>query len=132
MLTDGELDHVWNGVVKRDAVRKVSGNPDRIETARRPAGSFHAYLELHIEQGGTLDREGIPVGVVEGIVAIDRYIADIRGFANHTGTTPMPDRQDAMLAAAYLTVAVNQNVMRLRRLRRIIRYPLSASSWRVS
>src|ERR1051325_11565828 len=98
-LTDGELDHVWNGVVKRDAVRKVSGNPDRIETARRPAGSFHAYLELHIEQGGTLDREGIPVGVVEGIVAIDRYTADIRGFANHAGTTPMPDRQDAMLAA---------------------------------
>lgn len=110
LLTDGELDHVWNGVVKRDAVRKVSGNPDRIETARRPAGSFHAYLELHIEQGGTLDREGIPVGVVEGIVAIDRYTADIRGFANHAGTTPMPDRQDAMLAAAYLTVAVNQIV----------------------
>jgi N-carbamoyl-L-amino-acid hydrolase len=48
--------------------------------------------------------------VVEGIVAIDRYDADIRGFANHAGTTPMPDRHDALLAASYLTVAVNEIV----------------------
>lgn len=110
LLIAGELDHVWNGVVKRAAVRKVGGEPERIESARRAPGSFHAYLELHIEQGGTLDREGTPVGVVEGIVAIDRYTAEIQGFANHAGTTPMADRQDALLAASHLTVAINQIV----------------------
>ena len=50
------------------------------------------------------------IGVVEGIVAIDRYDAEIRGFANHAGTTPMPERHDALVAAAYLTIAVNEIV----------------------
>jgi N-carbamoyl-L-amino-acid hydrolase len=110
LLEDGALEHVWNGVIKRDAIRKVGGDPDRIASVRRAAGSFHAYLELHIEQGGNLDREHIPVGVVEGIVAVDRYAVEFRGFANHAGTTPMPDRQDALLAASELTLAVNQIV----------------------
>ncbi len=70
------------------------------------------YLELHIELGGTLDKAGVPIGVVEGIVAIDRYDVEIRGFANHAGTTPMPDRRDALLAAAHLTIAVNEVVRR--------------------
>jgi len=111
-LEEGELDLVWNGVKKADAIRKVGGRPERISEARRARGSFHCYLELHIEQGGTLDRDGIPIGVVEGIVAIDRYDVEIRGFANHAGTTPMPERRDALVAAAYLTVAVNEIVRR--------------------
>src|SRR6185295_8475233 len=111
-LDPGELDLVWNGVKKSDAIRKVGGNPERIAEARRKPGSFHCYLELHIEQGGTLEQEGIPVGVVEGIVAIDRYEVEIRGFANHAGTTPMPQRRDALLAASYLTIAVNETVRR--------------------
>jgi N-carbamoyl-L-amino-acid hydrolase len=111
-LDPGELDLVWNGVKKSDAVRKVGGNPDRIAEARLQPGYFHCYLELHIEQGGTLDQAGIPIGVVEGIVSIDRYDVEIRGFANHAGTTPMPQRRDALLAASYLTVAVNEIVRR--------------------
>jgi beta-ureidopropionase / N-carbamoyl-L-amino-acid hydrolase len=109
-LDPGELDTVWNGMTKRDALRKIGGDPDRIASAVRAKGSFHCYLELHIEQGGTLDRDRIPIGVVEGIVAIDRYDAEIRGFANHAGTTPMPERHDALLAASYLTIAVNEVV----------------------
>jgi beta-ureidopropionase / N-carbamoyl-L-amino-acid hydrolase len=109
-LDPGELDSVWNGVTKRDAIRKIGGDPGRIAEARRAKGSFHCYLELHIEQGGTLDRQGIPIGVVEGIVAIDRYDAEIRGFANHAGTTPMAERHDALVAASYLTIAVNEIV----------------------
>jgi N-carbamoyl-L-amino-acid hydrolase len=50
--------------------------------------------------------------VVDGIVAIDRYDVEIRGFSNHAGTTPMPQRHDALLAASYLTVAVNEIVRR--------------------
>ncbi len=106
------VSRVWNGVKLPDAVRKIGGEPARIEQARRAPGSFHCYIELHIEQGGTLDKAGIPVGVVEGIVSIDRYEAVIRGFANHAGTTPMPERQDALLAASHLTLAVNEIVKR--------------------
>jgi N-carbamoyl-L-amino-acid hydrolase len=109
-LEPGELLHVWNGVTKRDAIKKLGGDPDRIAEARRAQGSFHAYLELHIEQGGSLDKAGIPIGVVEGIVAIDRYEAVVRGFANHAGTTPMPERKDALVAASQLVLAVREVV----------------------
>ncbi|MBI3263782.1 MAG: Zn-dependent hydrolase [Acidobacteria bacterium] len=109
-LPPEELEHVYNGVKKTDAIRKIGGDPTRIPDARRSPGSFHCYVELHIEQGGTLEKTGIPIGVVEGIVAIDRYDAVIRGMANHAGTTPMPDRHDALIAAAQLTLAVREIV----------------------
>ncbi len=109
-LMTTELDKVWNGVKKSEAVTKIGGQPLRIEQARLPAGGFRGYLELHIEQGGTLEKAGIPIGVVDGIVSIDRWEVTIKGFANHAGTTPMGERQDALLAAAHLTVAVNEIV----------------------
>jgi N-carbamoyl-L-amino-acid hydrolase len=111
-LDAGELDAVWNGVKKADAIRKIGGAPERIADARREKGSFSCYLELHIEQGGTLEKSGMDIGVVEGIVAIDRYDVEVRGFANHAGTTPMPKRQDALVAASHLVIAVNEIVGR--------------------
>jgi beta-ureidopropionase / N-carbamoyl-L-amino-acid hydrolase len=108
-----DLDEVWEGLRRSDAIRRIGGNPERMAEARRSKGSHHCYLELHIEQGGTLERAGIPIGVVEGIVAIDKYDAVVSGFANHAGTTPMADRHDALLAAAHLTVAVRDAVTRL-------------------
>jgi N-carbamoyl-L-amino-acid hydrolase len=110
LLDPGEMETVWNGVKKTDAVRKIGGVPEKLEAARRGAGFFEAYIELHIEQGGNLEKESLPIGVVEGIVAIDRYDVEIRGFANHAGTTPMPDRHDALVAASHLAVAVNEIV----------------------
>ncbi len=107
-----DLDETWEGMRRSDAIRRIGGDPDRIAEARRPKGSHHCYLELHIEQGGTLERGGIPIGVVEGIVAIDKYDAVVSGFANHAGTTPMADRHDALLAAASLTIAVRDAVTR--------------------
>jgi len=112
-ITAGDMDEVWNGMRRSEAIQRIGGNPDRILEARRPKGAHHCYLELHIEQGGTLERAGVPVGVVEGIVAIDKYDAVVTGFANHAGTTPIAERQDAMLAAAHLTVAVRDAVTRL-------------------
>ena len=72
----------------------------------RGKGAWHSYVELHIEQGGTLDKAKVPIGIVEGIVAIHRYDVVIEGMANHAGTTPMDERQDAMVAASQLTLAV--------------------------
>jgi N-carbamoyl-L-amino-acid hydrolase len=105
----GEMDQVWNGLRRADGVRRIGGDPDRIVDARR-APWFHAYLELHIEQGGTLDRQRVPIGVVEGIVAISRFRAVIVGAANHAGTTPMADRQDALVAASELVLAIREEV----------------------
>ena len=87
-------------------MRRLGGDPARLGDARLAPGAFHCYLELHIEQGGNLFKAGIPVGVVEGIVSIDEYDVEIRGFANHAGTTPMPERRNALLAAAKLIEAV--------------------------
>jgi N-carbamoyl-L-amino-acid hydrolase len=105
-----DLDQVWNGMSRADAIRKIGGDPNRITDAIRPRGAHHCYLELHIEQGATLDRESIAVGIVEGIVAIDRYDVTVSGVANHAGTTTMADRQDALLAASHLTIAVRDVV----------------------
>jgi beta-ureidopropionase / N-carbamoyl-L-amino-acid hydrolase len=107
-LKPGDMDKVWNGMKRADAIRRIAGDPDKIETAIRGKGTWHSYVELHIEQGGTLDKAKVPIGVVEGIVAIHRYDVVVEGFANHAGTTPMNERQDAMLAAAQLTVAVRE------------------------
>ena len=108
LIEEGEFDRVQNGVPKRDAVKKIGGDVSRIAEARRAVGSFHAYLELHIEQGGKLDRAKIPIGVVEGIVSIDDYDVHVRGFANHAGTTPMAERRDALAAASRVVLAVQQ------------------------
>src|SRR5947209_17901998 len=71
-IKPADLDEVWNGVRRADAIRKIGGDPDRILDARRPKGSFHCYIELHSEQGGPLQKAAVPIGVVEGIVAIDK------------------------------------------------------------
>lgn len=104
------LNRVYNGIRAEDGLRKIGGDPARLAEARIPPHSFCCYLELHIEQGGTLDKANIPIGVVEGIVSIDEYQVEIHGFANHAGTTPMPDRRNALLAAAKLIEAVQEVV----------------------
>jgi N-carbamoyl-L-amino-acid hydrolase len=109
-VTPEDMSQVWNGMRRDDAIRKIGGDPDRIMSAVKPKGAHHCYLELHIEQGGTLDRDKVPIGIVEGIVAIDRVVATVTGVANHAGTTPMPERQDALIAASHLAIAVREVV----------------------
>jgi beta-ureidopropionase / N-carbamoyl-L-amino-acid hydrolase len=105
-----DLEQTWNGLRRDAAIRRIGGNPERIAEAAREKGSLHCYLELHIEQGATLHRQSIPVGVVQGIVAIDGFEVTVRGFANHAGTTVMTERQDALVAASQLTLAVREIV----------------------
>jgi len=93
-----------------DKLRRIGGDPDRLAEARHAPGSVAAYVELHIEQGGILDEKGIQIGIVEGIVGIHHYDVTITGFANHAGTTPMDRRQNALLAAAELALAVDRIV----------------------
>jgi len=107
----GEMTQVSRGLTKAEAIRRIGGDPARLETARLTPEMYHAYVELHIEQGGTLAGDGVPVGVVDGIVSIDDYNVIVTGMANHAGTTPMDGRQDALVAAAELTLAVREAVV---------------------
>lgn len=91
-------------------IQYIGGNPDRLAENIRQPGEIAALIELHVEQGAILDREGISIGVVEGIVGIRRWNITIDGFANHAGTTPMDQRQDALLAAAILITEIRKIV----------------------
>jgi N-carbamoyl-L-amino-acid hydrolase len=99
-----------SGKTIREGTRVVGGNPDQLAAVKRQPGSIAGYFELHIEQGGTLEREKIDIGVVEGIVGILHSDVTIEGFANHAGTTPMDQRRDALLSAARFIEKVNQIV----------------------
>ena len=110
-LTAADLSRVGrDGVALGDNIRRIGGDPDRLDEAARDPDSVAAYVELHIEQGGVLDRSGIQIGIVEGIVSINEYRVTIMGFANHAGTTPMDQRRNALLAAAELVQAVDRIV----------------------
>lgn len=109
ILTEEELSLVSSsGKTLRQGMIDIGGDPTRFREAARKKGDFKAFLELHIEQGGFLDREGINIGVVEGIVGIKQWMVTFTGKANHAGTTPMDQRQDAMLAAAKFVVETNR------------------------
>ena len=107
-LSAATLDLVnSSGHPVRDGVRALGGDPQTIDRARRAPRDVAAYLELHIEQGGILERTQTQIGVVEGIVGIHWWEATVTGIANHAGTTPMDQRHDALVAASELVLAAN-------------------------
>jgi len=99
-----------SGKTVREGLLAVGGDPDGLDKIVRSRGDIKAFVELHIEQGQILDKSGIDIGVVEGIVGISWWEVTIEGKANHAGTTPMDIRSDALLAAAHFIIAVNQIV----------------------
>ena len=94
-------------------IQRLGGDTTRLSEVIRPIGSMAAFVELHIEQGGILDREDQDIGVVEGIVGLRWWDVTVRGMANHAGTTPMNMRQDALLAAARFIQAVNEEALKM-------------------
>ena len=88
------------------ALARFGGDPGRIELSRRTQADVAAFLELHIEQGRVLESAGLPVGVVTHIAGIRRLICRLVGEANHSGTTRMSERKDALAAAAEVVLAV--------------------------
>lgn len=108
-LTEEGMKQVsQSGLTIADGIKAIGGKPDQIKNCIRKKGDVHAWVELHIEQGGILEKENLQIGVVEGIVGIVHWDVTVEGFANHAGTTPMDMRQDALLAASKLIVAVNE------------------------
>jgi N-carbamoyl-L-amino-acid hydrolase len=100
-----------SGFTIREGIRRVGGNPDELPASRLEPGSMAAFLELHIEQGATLERAGVPIGVVEGIVGIRRWFVTVTGEKNHAGTTPMALRRDALVTASRLVSEIHDTAL---------------------
>jgi beta-ureidopropionase / N-carbamoyl-L-amino-acid hydrolase len=108
LTAEGLQQKSQSGLTHAEGIKVIGGNPDTIQSCIRKKGDMHAWVELHIEQGGILEKENIQIGVVEGIVGIVHWEVTVEGFANHAGTTPMNMRQDALLAASKFIIAVNE------------------------
>jgi hydantoinase/carbamoylase family amidase len=104
--------HAVAGVSDRDGTRLVDAlaahgvDLEAAPGARARLEPAVAYLELHIEQGPVLEREGLSVGVVTGTAGVERHAVRIRGQAVQGGGFPMDARRDALVAAARLVLAV--------------------------
>ena len=75
---------------------------ENIRNSKWEENKIGAYLELHIEQGDQLFKKGKTIGIVNGIVGIERYRIKINGESNHGGTTSMESRKDAVKTAGEL------------------------------
>ena len=79
-------------------------------SVRLRRGCYSAFVELHIEQGPLLEREGIPIGIVEKIAAPATLRLELTGEGGHAGAVLMPGRRDALLAGAEIALAVERAV----------------------
>jgi beta-ureidopropionase / N-carbamoyl-L-amino-acid hydrolase len=79
---------------------------DGLRGARRDPRSLAAYVELHVEQGPVLEREGVDIGVVTGIRGNRSFEVTLTGAARHAGTTPLDARRDAGRGAVLVAQAV--------------------------
>jgi N-carbamoyl-L-amino-acid hydrolase len=92
-------------------LRTAAGFTGELSSVRLPHKHYHAWIELHIEQGPLLERAGIPIGIVTSIAAPASYRFTITGLGGHAGTLLMPDRKDALCAAAEIILSVEKNTL---------------------
>jgi len=93
--------------------KALVGDLDRLHSASKHLADVAGFLELHIEQGPRLESGGYSVGLVVGILGVDRYRVTIRGSSTHGGTTPFELRRDPGQAAARLIVQIPEIVSKI-------------------
>ncbi|MDQ0859455.1 M20 family metallo-hydrolase [Bacillus sp. V2I10] len=108
-LEAGELDRTdKNGITRKESLIEFGCDPEKFKDSEYPAGSISAFIELHIEQGPILEAKDTPVGIVTGISGPLWLTVELEGFAGHAGSVPMHMRQDALVGAAKIVVALNE------------------------
>ncbi|MCU1320774.1 MAG: amidase, hydantoinase/carbamoylase family [Acidobacteriaceae bacterium] len=108
---DGLRDLTGDEEATLAKVREAAGFAGPLEAVRLPEGHYHAWIELHIEQGPLLEREDVPLGIVTSIAAPAGYRFIIHGFGGHAGALLMPDRKDALCAAAELILSIEKHAL---------------------
>ena len=93
-------------------VRAEAGFTGSLATVKLAPGHYEGWVELHIEQGPLLEREGLPIGMVTDIAAPAGYRFVVEGVGGHAGALLMPDRRDALCAAAELILSVERHVLK--------------------
>lgn len=108
-LAIGDVEHLADksGTRLVEALRENGVELSRIHESQAflKAIDAKAYLELHIEQGPVLEALNKPAGVVLGTFGVERHMLRFTGQAAHSGSTPIPMRRDAFLAAAESALA---------------------------
>jgi ureidoglycolate amidohydrolase len=92
-------------------VRTAAGFSGPLSTVALGPDYYHAWVELHIEQGPLLERERIPLGIVTAIAAPAGYRFTIEGIGGHAGALLMPDRRDALCAAAEIILSLEKHAL---------------------
>jgi ureidoglycolate amidohydrolase len=92
-----------------EEVRRGAGFAGELKQVKLPRGYYKAFLELHIEQGPLLEQQQIPLGIVTNIAAPASLRILIEGSGGHAGGVLMPDRHDALCAAAELILATENS-----------------------
>lgn len=93
-----------------DAVRKRAGFTGPVRDCLLPPGHYHAWIELHIEQGPELERAGLPIGIVTAIAAPATLRYTVHGEGGHAGAVLMARRKDALFAAAEMVGLIERVV----------------------
>ena len=89
-----------------EQARREAGFDATLEEVALERGHFHAFVELHIEQGPLLEGAGLPIGVVSAIAAPATLHITLSGSGGHAGAVLMADRHDALVAGAHIAAAV--------------------------
>jgi N-carbamoyl-L-amino-acid hydrolase len=97
-----------DGVTLAEAMAACGYRAQSVLSAEREPDSIHAFVELHIEQGPVLERDGSAIGLVDGITGLFRWDVRLIGEANHAGTTPMDMRRDAFQAVAEFAMEIER------------------------
>jgi beta-ureidopropionase / N-carbamoyl-L-amino-acid hydrolase len=97
-----------DGVTVAQAMREAGLDPTQLERAAEWLSRLRGFVEVHIDQTTELARAGSPVGIVSSLASRTRIEAELRGAADHAGTTPVAERRDALAAAARLIIAAEQ------------------------
>ena len=108
LSADAARKLVDNDGASVEDVRRKAGFTGELEQVKLASGYYKAFVELHIEQGPILEREHVPLGVVERIAAPASLRLTVEGAGGHAGGVLMPDRKDALCAAAELILALEQ------------------------
>uniref|UniRef100_A0ACD5XM01 Uncharacterized protein n=1 Tax=Avena sativa TaxID=4498 RepID=A0ACD5XM01_AVESA len=86
-------------------------HPENLHNVFLNQDTYFSFIELHIEQGPILEKEGVPIGIVTAIAAPASIKVEFEGNGGHAGAVLMPARNDAGLAAAELALAVEKHVL---------------------